>query len=102
MTKDPFFAYMSDSLHNVLVRLSSNDLQEMPVLADENNKVLGIITIPDLVKLYDNEVDKIMKLGHRSILSNDISDNAINNNKEHVQRIKPQINDELAKGKGIQ
>lgn len=83
MIKDPFFAYMSDSLHNALVRLSSNELQEMPVLADENNKVLGFISISDLVKLYDNEVDKIMKLGHRSNLSNNLSDNAINNNKEH-------------------
>ena len=33
--KDPFFAYDSDSLHNALVRLSSNDLQEMPVLSYE-------------------------------------------------------------------
>ena len=83
MIKDPFFAYMSDSLHNALVKLSSNELREMPVLADENNKVLGFITISDLVKLYENEVDKIMKLGHRSNLSNNLSDNAINNNKEH-------------------
>jgi CIC family chloride channel protein len=81
MIKDPLFAYMSDSLHNALVRLSSNDLQEMPVLSDENNKVIGIITISDLVKLYDNEVDKIMKLTNRSNLNIE-SDNAINNNKE--------------------
>ena len=26
MIKDPFFAYMTDSLHNALVRLSSNEL----------------------------------------------------------------------------
>jgi chloride channel protein, CIC family len=82
MIKDPFFAYMSDSLHNALVRLSSNDLQEMPVLSDENNKVIGIITISDLVKLYDNEVNKIMKLRNRSNLSINLSDNAINNNEE--------------------
>jgi len=82
MIKDPLFAYMSDSLHNALVRLSSNDLQEMPVLSDENNKVIGIITISDLVKLYDNEVDKIMKLTNRSSLNIE-SDNAINNNKEN-------------------
>jgi chloride channel protein, CIC family len=41
MIKDPFFAYNSDSLHNALVRLSSNDLQEMPVLSNEENKVIG-------------------------------------------------------------
>ncbi|MFI5406473.1 MAG: CBS domain-containing protein, partial [Nitrososphaerales archaeon] len=60
--KDPFFAYMTDSLHNALVRLSSNDLQEMPVLSNEDDKVLGIVTISDLVKLYDNEVQKIVKV----------------------------------------
>ena len=83
MIKDPFFAYMSDSLHKALVRLSSNELQEMPVLSDENNKVIGVITISDLVKLYDNEVDKIMKLRDRSNQSIDLRDNAINNNKDH-------------------
>ncbi|MFI5406474.1 MAG: CBS domain-containing protein, partial [Nitrososphaerales archaeon] len=62
MIKDPFFAYMTDSLHNALVRLSSNDLQEMPVLSDEDNRVLGMVTISDLVRLYDNEVEKIMKI----------------------------------------
>ena len=62
MLKDPFFAYTSDSLHQALVRLSSNELQQMPVLSSESNKVLGIITISDLVKLYDKEVEKIMKV----------------------------------------
>ena len=40
MVKDPFFAYITDSLHNALVRLSSNDLQEMPVLSNEDNRYL--------------------------------------------------------------
>jgi len=61
MIKDPFFAYDTDSLHNALVRLSSNDLQEMPVLSNEDNRVLGIVTIADLVKLYDKEVQEILK-----------------------------------------
>ncbi|MGB5091136.1 MAG: hypothetical protein WBN72_09355, partial [Nitrososphaeraceae archaeon] len=50
-----------------LIRLSSNELQEMPVLSNENNKVLGIITIADLVKLYDKEVEKILKVRNPSI-----------------------------------
>lgn len=83
MIKDPFFAYMSDSLHNALVRLSSNDLQEMPVLSDENNKVLGIITISDLVRLYDNEVNKVIKLRHSADLGIDLSNNGVNKNKEY-------------------
>ena len=62
MIKDPFFAYITDSLHNALVRLSSNELQEMPVVSNEGNRVLGIVTISDLVKLYDKEVEKVMKL----------------------------------------
>lgn len=61
MINDPFFAYSSDSLHHALVRLSSNELQEMPVLSNENHKVIGIVTIADLVKLYDSQVEKILK-----------------------------------------
>jgi hypothetical protein len=36
MIKDPFFAYSSDSLHYALVRLSSNDLQEMPIFLGQH------------------------------------------------------------------
>jgi CBS domain-containing protein len=59
----------------------------MPVLSDENNKVIGIITISDLVKLYGTEADKIMKLRNRPNVNIDLSDNEINNNKEkhHTQ-----------------
>jgi CIC family chloride channel protein len=82
MIKDPFFAYNSDSLHNALVRLSSNDLQEMPVLSNEDNKVIGIITISDLVKLYDKEVRKITKVINRSDL------NTKNNDTNNIDQIK--------------
>jgi signal-transduction protein with cAMP-binding, CBS, and nucleotidyltransferase domain len=82
MIKDPFFAYNSDSLHNALVRLSSNDLQEMPVLSNEDNKVIGIITISDLVNLYDKEVQKITKVINRSNL------NTKNNDTNNADQIK--------------
>ena len=82
MIKDPFFAYTSDSLHHALVRLSSNDLQEMPVLSNEDNKVIGIVTIADLVKLYDTEVEKIMKKRNQTNLSIDINGDGINKNDE--------------------
>lgn len=36
--------------------------QEIPVLSSEDNKVLGIVTISDLVKLYDKEVEKVMHI----------------------------------------
>ena len=36
MIKDPFFAYDSDSLHNALVRLSSNDLQLTAIILEIN------------------------------------------------------------------
>ena len=76
----------SDSLHNALVRLSSNELQEMPVLSNENNKVLGIITIADLVKLYDKEVEKIMKVRNPSILDMDNKiDEIDNSNDRHLR-----------------
>jgi CBS domain containing-hemolysin-like protein len=34
----------------------------MPVISKEDNRVLGIITISDLVTLYDKEVEKILKI----------------------------------------
>src|SRR5918996_4057677 len=61
MLKDPFFAYSDDSLHDALVRLSSNELQEMPVLSNKDHKVIGIVTVADLVRIYDLEVEKILK-----------------------------------------
>ncbi len=86
MIKDPFFAYSSDSLHDALIRLSSNELQEMPVLSNENNKVLGIITIADLVKLYNKEVEKIVKVRNPSIPGIDNKRDEIDNsNDRHVR-----------------
>ena len=82
MIKDPYFAYNSESLHNALVRLSSNDLQEMPVLSYEDNKVIGIITISDLVKLYDKEVEKITKIMNCSNLN---SKNDDTTNSDHFR-----------------
>ena len=79
MIKDPFFAYTSDSLHQALVRLSSNDLQEMPVLSNEDHKVIGMVTISDLVRLYDAEVEKIKKQRNQSDLSIDVSSNEFDN-----------------------
>jgi hypothetical protein len=36
--------------------------QEMPVLSNEDNILLGIVTISDLVKLYDKAVEKILEI----------------------------------------
>ena len=82
MIKDPFFAYTSDSLHHALVRLSSNDLQEMPVLSNEDHKVIGIVTIADLVKLYDSQVEKIMKSRDQNSLGIDVNNSRIEKNKD--------------------
>lgn len=90
MIKDPFFAYVTDSLHDALVRLSSNELQEMPVLSNEDNRVLGIVTISDLVKLYDKEVEKIMKTrkDNNSMISSfgDDSDSVDHNPKQNLKK----------------
>jgi chloride channel protein, CIC family len=82
MIKDPFFAYTSDSLHHALVRLSSNDLQEMPVLSNEDHKVIGIVTIADLVKLYDSQVEKIMKSRDQNSLGVDANNSRIEKNRD--------------------
>jgi chloride channel protein, CIC family len=34
----------------------------MPVVSNEDNILLGIVTISDLVKLYDKEVKKILEI----------------------------------------
>jgi chloride channel protein, CIC family len=86
MIKDPFFAYSSDSLHHALVRLSSNDLQEMPVLSNENQKVIGIVTIADLVRLYDSQVEKILKARDQNNL--DIGNNSNRNQTDEENDIK--------------
>ena len=41
----------------------------MPVLSNDDNKVIEIITISDLVKLYDKEVGKITKWLNQSNLT---------------------------------
>jgi chloride channel protein, CIC family len=82
MIKDPFFAYTSDSLHHALLRLSSNDLQEMPVLSNEDHKVIGIVTIADLVKLYDNQVEKIKKSRDQNGLGIDVNNSQIEKKKD--------------------
>jgi len=88
MIKDPFFAYESDSLHNALVRLSSNDLQEMPVLSNKDYKVIGIVTIADLVRLYDIEVQEIMKKRSQTRLDVDAISNGMDNNEDrHITDI---------------
>jgi CIC family chloride channel protein len=88
MIRDPFFAYESDSLHNALVRLSSNDLQEMPVLSNKDYKVIGIVTIADLVRLYDIEVQKIIKKRSQTHLGVDAISNGMDNNEDrHITDI---------------
>ena len=52
------------------------------MLSNEDNKVIGIITISDLVKLYDNEVQKITKVINRSDL------NTKNNDTNNTDQIK--------------
>ena len=76
-----YVRFSSDSLHNALVRLSSNDLQEMPVLSNGENKVIGIMTISDLVTRYDKEVEKITKIMNRSNINtkNDEMNNEFKN-----------------------
>ena len=82
---------MTDSLHNALVRLSSNELQEMPVLSNEDNRVLGIVTISDLVKLYDKEVEKIMEVrkDNNSIVSSSVEDSGSSDSDPNKNLKKP-------------
>jgi CBS domain containing-hemolysin-like protein len=51
----------------------------MPVLSNEDHKVIGIVTILDLVRLYDAEVEKIKKQRNQSDLSVGASSNEVDN-----------------------
>lgn len=67
----------------------------MPVLTNEDNRVLGTVTISDLVKLYDKEVEKIVKIrkdnSHISLSARNESDSSDANqnqkSKETIARI---------------
>jgi hypothetical protein len=52
------------------------DKGKVPVLSNEDNRVLGLVTISDLVKLYDKEVEKVMKIrkDNGSIISSSMDD----------------------------
>jgi len=54
----------------------------MPVLSNENQKVIGIVTIADLVKLYDSQVEKILKARDQNTLNIGINDNGNKKNKD--------------------
>lgn len=88
-----FFAYMSDSLHHALVRVSSNDLREKPLLSNEDHKVIGFVTIIDLVKLCDIEVKKIMKKRNQTNRSFGVNGSGIDNDEDHHIQIKRRKND---------
>jgi chloride channel protein, CIC family len=54
----------------------------MPVLSNEDHKVIGIVTIAELVKLYDNQVEKIMKYRDQNSLGIDVNNSRIEKNKD--------------------
>jgi chloride channel protein, CIC family len=54
----------------------------MPVLSNEDHKVVGIVTIADLVKLYDNQVEKIMKYRDQNSFGIDVNNSPIEKNKD--------------------
>jgi CBS domain containing-hemolysin-like protein len=54
----------------------------MPVLSNEDHKVIGIVTIADLVKLYDSQVEKIMKSRDQNSLGIDVNNSRIEKNED--------------------
>jgi CBS domain containing-hemolysin-like protein len=54
----------------------------MPVLSNEDHKVIGIVTIADLVKLYDSQVEKIMKSRDQNGLGIDVNNSQIEKKKD--------------------
>jgi hypothetical protein len=51
-------------------------------LSNKDHKVIGIVTIADLVKLYDNQVEKIMKSRDQNGLGIDVNDSQIEKKKD--------------------
>ena len=54
----------------------------MRVVSNEDHKVIGIVTIADLVKLHDNQVEKIMKSRDQNSLGIDVNNSRIEKNKD--------------------
>ena len=65
-SKDVEVAYQDETLNSVLKRLAAKDIGRLPVVSrSDSNKLLGIITRSDIVKLYDKKIlDKVQRL-HR-------------------------------------
>ncbi|ETA68606.1 chloride channel protein EriC [Methanolobus tindarius DSM 2278] len=63
-TKDVAVAYQDETLNTVLKRLAAKDIGRLPVVSrSDSNKLLGIITRSDIVKLYDKKIlDKVQRL----------------------------------------
>ena len=55
----------------------------MPVISNEDNKVLDTVTIEDLVELYDREVQKIVKVRNHTNVSADIDGNGVHGSKDN-------------------
>ena len=54
----------------------------MRVVSNEDHKVIGIVTIADLIKLHDNQVEKIMKSRDQNSLGIDVNNSRIEKNKD--------------------
>jgi CIC family chloride channel protein len=63
-TTDVAVAYQDETLNTVLKRLAAKDIGRLPVVSrSDSNKLLGIITRSDIVKLYDKKIlDKVQRL----------------------------------------
>jgi CBS-domain-containing membrane protein len=61
----------------------------MPVLSNKNQKVIGIVTIADLVKLYDSQVEKILKARDPNNLDIGNNGNGNHTNKDNDIKDKP-------------
>ncbi|CAM9310309.1 unnamed protein product [Chrysoparadoxa australica] len=50
----------SDSIDTCVEKMLSGDVRHLPVIDDETNKVIGLISVKDLIKEFTKEKDELI------------------------------------------
>jgi chloride channel protein, CIC family len=59
MTKNPFVAYPDESLLDALDRMTNNGVGRLPVVSRDSGKLVGIVTMYDVIRAYQRTVDAL-------------------------------------------
>ena len=52
MTKNPVVAYADESLLDAMDKMTNSRVGRLPVVSRDSGKLVGIVTMPDLIRAY--------------------------------------------------